>query len=48
MQTVIASRSISPYMWMSTGPISKKPLEGDGIEAITRGAFCPSRETRGA
>jgi hypothetical protein len=23
-------------MWMSRGPSSKKPLEGEGIEAITR------------
>ncbi len=37
MQTAIASSSISPYMWIVTGPISKKPLEGDGIDAITRG-----------
>src|SRR5918997_1478139 len=27
MQTAIASSSISPYMWMSSGPSSKKPLE---------------------
>src|ERR671930_283203 len=37
MQTAIASSSISPYMWMSTGPSSKKPVSGDGIDAITRG-----------
>jgi hypothetical protein len=24
-------------MWTSTGPSSKKPLDGDGIDAITRG-----------
>jgi hypothetical protein len=35
MQTAIASSSVSPYMWIVIGPISKKPLEGDGIEAIT-------------
>ena len=37
MQTAIASSSISPYMWMSSGPTSKKPLDGEGIEAITGG-----------
>ena len=37
MQTAIASSSISPYMWMSSGPTSKKPLDGEGMDAITGG-----------
>jgi hypothetical protein len=37
MQTAIASSSISPYMCTVTGPISKKPFCGEGIDAITRG-----------
>ena len=35
MQTAIASSSISPYMWIVTGPTSKKPLSGEGIDAST-------------
>jgi hypothetical protein len=39
-------------MWIVMGPISTKPLEGDGIDAITRGILpipfdaccgCPAR-----
>ena len=45
MQTAIASSSISPYMWMSSGPSSKKPLDGEGIDAIT-GGILPVRAGR--
>jgi hypothetical protein len=46
MQTVIASSSVSPYMWMVSGPSSKKPLEGDGIDAITRGILPTAPDAR--
>jgi len=32
-------------MWIVTGPISKKPFEGEGIDAITRGIL-PVRAER--
>jgi len=35
-QAAMASRSISPYMWSTSGPMSIVPVCGEGIEAITR------------
>src|SRR5215208_1844586 len=46
MHAMIASSSVSPYMWIVTSPRSMEPLEGDGIDAIsaaTARAFCPPR-----
>src|SRR5438552_3028370 len=42
MQAAIASSSISPYMWIVSGPMSTVPLCGEGIEAsrVTRQRFC--------
>src|SRR5256714_7709101 len=42
-QPAIASSSISPYMWMVSGPTSTVPLCGDGIEAsrVTRQRILP-------
>jgi hypothetical protein len=34
-------------MWIVTGPSSKKPLSGDGIDAITRGILPIPRAARG-
>src|SRR5215210_3759821 len=44
MHATIASNSISPYMWIVSGPRSIAPLPGDGIDAIsaaTGTGFCP-------
>src|SRR3954464_13480034 len=46
MQAAIASSSISPYMWIVSGPRSSVPLCGEGMEArLTRATFCPVVET---
>src|SRR5436190_16574926 len=45
----IASSSISPYMWIVTGPRSIVPLCGDGMYArLTGETFCPPRQTPAA
>src|SRR6478672_3658707 len=33
MQMPIAARSVRPYMWIVSGPMSTAPFDGDGIEA---------------
>src|SRR3954466_8755016 len=43
MQAAIASSSISPYMWIVSGPRSSVPLCGEGMKArLTRATFCPA------
>src|SRR3954447_9991353 len=45
MHATIATSSVSPYMWIVSGPRSTAPLLGDGIDAIsavTDRAFCPA------
>src|SRR6476646_7605698 len=43
MQAAIASSSISPYMWMCSGPRSTTPLDGEGIEARFNTRTVPQR-----
>src|SRR3954454_1946616 len=46
MHAAIASSSISPYMWIVSGPRSRVPLCGEGIDArVTRATFCPEAWT---
>src|SRR4051812_26207464 len=46
MHAAIASSSISPYMWIVSGPRSRVPLCGEGIDArVTRATFCPAGRT---
>src|SRR4051794_25457022 len=42
MQAAIASSSISPYIWIVSGPRSSVPVCGEGMNArLTRATFCP-------
>src|SRR5215208_1615635 len=39
MHAAIASSSINPYMWSWSGPRSRTPVDGEGIDAVTRGIY---------
>ena len=39
-QAKIATSSVSPYMWMSSGPMWKLPELGEGMNASIAPGFC--------